>query len=60
MDIHHDTSFRFIMEDDSISLTSIIRVHFCSGKGAGLWLVVKPSIHSFHIAHFHLNVAFSS
>jgi len=55
MDIDHDTSFRFIMEDDSISLASKIHVHFCPGKGAGLWLVVKPSIHSFHIAHFHLD-----
>jgi hypothetical protein len=27
--------------------------HFsCSGKGTRLWLVARPSIHSFHIAHF--------
>jgi hypothetical protein len=62
MDFHHDTSLRFILEDDFISSTSKACIHFCSGKGAGLWLVVKPSINLFHIAHFyfHFNVAFSS
>jgi hypothetical protein len=52
MDIHHDTSFKFILEDDSIFLVSKTQIHFCSGKGVGLWLVAKPSIHSFHITHF--------
>jgi hypothetical protein len=52
MDFHHDTSLRSILEYDSISLTSITCIHSCSSKGAGLWLVVKPSIHLFHIAHF--------
>jgi hypothetical protein len=51
MDIHHDTSFRFILEDDSISLASKTRICSCLGKGARLWLVVRPSICSFHIAH---------
>jgi hypothetical protein len=53
MDIHHDTSLRsFILEDDSISSTSKARIHFCLGKGLGVWLVVRPSICSFCIAHF--------
>jgi hypothetical protein len=51
MDIHHDTSFKSILEDDSISSTSKVHIHFCLGKGAGLWLVVKPFIYSFHITH---------
>jgi hypothetical protein len=33
MDIHHDKSFNFILEDDSISLTSKAQILFCSGKG---------------------------
>jgi hypothetical protein len=61
MDIHHDTSFRSIFEDDSISLAYI---YSCSGKGVGLWLIDRPSIHSFHITHstftstlhFHLSL----
>jgi hypothetical protein len=52
MDIHHDTSFRAILEDDSISLASKARIHFCSGNGVGLWLVARPFICSFCIAHF--------
>jgi hypothetical protein len=52
MDTHHDTSFRFILEDDFIPSTSKARIHFCSGKGARLWLVAKPSICSFCITHF--------
>ncbi len=52
MDIHHDTSFRYILEDDSVFPTSKARIHSCSSKGAGLWLVVRPSICSFHITHF--------
>jgi hypothetical protein len=51
MDIHHDASFRDILEDDSISLTSKASIHFCLGNGAGLRLVVKPFIYSFCIAH---------
>jgi hypothetical protein len=50
MDIHHDTSFKSILEDDSISLTTRPRIRSCSGKGVRLWLVVKP-IRAFHIAH---------
>jgi len=52
MDIHHDTSLRSILEDDSISLVSKTHIHFCSGRGAGLWLVIMPSICSFRIAHY--------
>jgi hypothetical protein len=52
MDIHHDTSFRFILEDDAISLASRARVYSCLGKGAVLWVIIKLSICSFHIAHF--------
>ncbi len=39
------------MEDDSISLTSRARVRSCLGKGEGLWLVARPFICWFHIAH---------
>jgi hypothetical protein len=52
MDIHHDVSFKFILEDDSISLTSRVHIHFCSSKGVRLWLVVRPSFCLFCIAHF--------
>jgi hypothetical protein len=48
MDIHHDTSFRSILEDDSIFLASKTCIRSCSGKGAGLWLIVKPSICFLH------------
>jgi len=57
MHIHHDTSLRSILEDDSIPSTSKTHIHSCSGKGAGLWLVVGPSICSFHIAHFTFTLA---
>jgi hypothetical protein len=51
IDIHHNTSLRFILKDDSSSST--FRVYICShvGKGAGLWLVIRPSIHLVHITH---------
>jgi hypothetical protein len=52
MDIHHDKSFRSILEDDSISLTSRAYIYFCSAKGVGLWLIIRPFIYLFHIAHF--------
>jgi hypothetical protein len=40
MDIHHDTSLRFILEDDSISLTFKACIHSCLGKGQGYgWLL---------------------
>jgi hypothetical protein len=51
MYIQHNTSIKFILEDDSISSTSRICICSYSSKGAGLWLVANPSIHSFHIAH---------
>ncbi len=57
MDIHHDTSFRSILEDDSISSASKTHIHFFSGKGAGLWLVIRPSICLFHIPHSTFTLA---
>jgi hypothetical protein len=51
MDVHHDTSLRSILEDDSISSASRAHIHYCSNKRARLWLVVKPSICLFRIAH---------
>ncbi len=51
MDIHHDTSLRFIFEDDSISPTSRACIRSCLGKGVGLWLVVRLYIRSFRITH---------
>jgi hypothetical protein len=51
MNVHHDTFFRSILEDGSISLAFKVRIHSCLSKGAGLWLIVKPYIHSF-LAHF--------
>ncbi len=58
MDIHHDTSLRFILEGDSISSTSKVRICFCLGKGARLWLVIRPSIYSFRMAHFTFTSTF--
>jgi hypothetical protein len=50
IDIHYDTSFKFILEDDFISLTFGARIRSCLGKEVGLWLIVKHlSIHSLHI-----------
>jgi hypothetical protein len=61
MNIHHNTSFRFILEDDSISSTSKTCICFGSSKGAGLWLIARPSIYLFCIAfYFHFSIAFSS
>jgi hypothetical protein len=61
MDIHHNTSFSFILEDDSISSTSKTCIRFGASKGAGLWLIAKPFIYLFCIAfYFHFNIAFSS
>jgi hypothetical protein len=52
MYIHHNTSVRDILEDDSISSASKARIYFCLGKGVWIWLVGRPSIHLFCIAHF--------
>jgi hypothetical protein len=52
MDFHHDTSLKSILEDGSISSTSRTCVCSCSGKGARLWLVVRPSIYLLCIANF--------
>jgi hypothetical protein len=57
MDIHHDTSLMCILEDDSIFLTSRARIYSCSSKGVGLWLVVRPFICLFRIAHFIFTLA---
>jgi hypothetical protein len=51
MDIHYNTSFKFILDDDSFSSTSRARIYFCSGNRASLWLIVRSFICSFHIAH---------
>ncbi len=51
IDIHHDTSLRSILEDDSISLASKTHIRSCLKKGARLWVVIKPSIHLFRITH---------
>ncbi len=51
MDIHHDTSFKSILEDDSISSTFRAWIHFCSSKVVGLWLITMPFIYLFRIAH---------
>jgi hypothetical protein len=51
-DMHHDAFFRFILENYSISLASKACIRFCSGKGSRLWLIVTPSICSFHVTHF--------
>jgi hypothetical protein len=51
MYIHHNTSIRSILEDDSIFSTSRTRICSYSGKGVGLWLVAKQSIHLFCITH---------
>jgi hypothetical protein len=47
MNIHHDTFFKSILEDDSISSAFKAHIHCCLSKGARLWLIVKPFIHSF-------------
>jgi hypothetical protein len=47
----YNTSLRSILEDDSISSASRACIRSCSSKGAGLWLVTRPSIYLFHIAH---------
>jgi hypothetical protein len=57
MDYHHDTTFKSILEDDSISLASKTHICFYSNKGARLWLVVWPSIHLFCITHFIFTLA---
>jgi len=44
MDIHNNTSFRSILENDFISFTSKSSIRSCLNKGMGLWLIVKPSI----------------
>jgi hypothetical protein len=57
MDFHHDTSFRSILEDDSISSTSKTNIHFWSNKGLGLWLVTRSFIRLFCIAHSTFTLA---
>ncbi len=50
MDFHHDTSLRFILDDDFIFSTFRAHICSCSGKGARLWLVARSFICSFCIA----------
>jgi len=57
MDIHHDTFLKSILEDDSIFSTSRACIRFCLRKGFGLWLIIRPSICLFHIAHFTFTLA---
>jgi hypothetical protein len=52
MDIHHNTSLRCILEDDSISLASKAYIHYFSSKGVGLKLDIKSFIHLFRITHY--------
>jgi len=52
MNIHHDTSFRFILEEDFIFLTFKICNRSCLNKGARLWLIARSYICSFCITHF--------
>jgi len=52
MNFHHNTSFKSILEDDPISLESKAHIHFCSGKGERLWLVIRPFICLFCITRF--------
>jgi hypothetical protein len=52
MDIHHDSSFKSILVDDSISSSFKAHIFSYLKKGARLWLIVKPSICLFHITHF--------
>ncbi len=68
MHIHHDTSLKSLLEDDSISSTSKVHICYCSSRGVGLWLIVRPSIRSFHITHsaffsmlcFHFDLIYPS
>jgi hypothetical protein len=53
MNIYHDTSFRYILENDFISLESKAYIHSCLGKRVELWLIVRPFICSFRITHFN-------
>jgi hypothetical protein len=47
MNIHHNTSYKFILEDNSISSAFKAYIRSCLGRGAGLWLIIRPlSIHS--------------
>jgi hypothetical protein len=44
IDFHHDTSLMSILEDDYIFSTFKACIHFCLGKKARPWLVVRPCI----------------
>jgi len=52
MDIHHDTSFRSILKNDSIFLAFRTWIRFCLGKRLMLWLITRPFICLFYITHF--------
>ncbi len=46
-----DTSFKSILENDSIFSTFRVHICSCSSKGAELWLITRPSICSFYITN---------
>jgi hypothetical protein len=46
-----------MLEGDSISLAFKAHIHSCLGKEVWLWLIVRPSIYSFCIAHFIFTLA---
>jgi len=52
MDIHHNTFFRSILENDSICLTSKTCIRSYLNKGARLRLITRSSTYSFCITHF--------
>ncbi len=54
MDNQNDTSFKSILEDDSISSSYKACICSSSNKGAGLWLIVRP-----FIVHFTSHILLS-
>jgi hypothetical protein len=58
MGIHHNTSFRPILEDDSISFVFKTYICFClSKRSTRLWFITWPFIFLFHITHFIFTLA---
>jgi hypothetical protein len=57
MDIHYDTSFKSILEVDSISSTPRAYIRSWSSKGARLWSISRPFIYSFCIGHSTFTLA---
>jgi hypothetical protein len=52
MNIHHNSSLRSMLEDDSIFSTHKVCICFCLAEGVGLRLFTKPFICLFRSAHF--------